>query len=763
MKLRLLIILAFLFVAPVALAQKVKILGIAGQSSTILTSGISSINKAYKTFPLSTVTVYETGTTNLVSLWSDPTGSTVLANPFAADSLANFGFYLNPGKIVDIRFSGTGITAPFTLSWIAAPGALGQTTVACGGTADTALLIAANLAGGTVNIPHPLTCASNTTTISAHLDIQKGGLLKPISGQTVTLTGPQNDGVWQKFTNVTSGTISFSGNRSVPTFYPQWFGVTGNGSTDDTAAMQAFLAAMQNGFHATLTPGMNIKNTGLTLGPIAKFVLEGVSGNDTDTTNMAKFSYVGTNGGIHFHLTSSRACKFMNFGINDRAGALVTDGPDTSIWLDQDGSGNISTFDTFRGLTIDGPNRSGYKVFKIENTSGTNNEQHVIDNVKAISYGYFTGYGNEVGVAVSQGHGNVKETDIKDSAFLGFAKGIKGNGSFYSKNNAFTATAILFEGLFGDACSSIDDHTEGSTQVAVNLGSAAFTIISLRAEDLHGGQAASGTTSTAPIFAPGANSNVEVRGSVFASISGSFNGNFLLGTTSTGTLTWLRNTVTGISAADLLMGLYTFPYPTHDVGGRGLAVGGALILAKPETGLFGTAPSLIAGNTPKYSSRYSFNQGGATSVTDFTDGFDGQIIILEGDTLTTLVNGATIKTLSGANIKPWGTGRVVVLMLNGTAWEQLSGVSGLAQGEGAALTISSNTIVPTNQIHQVGAGLIKTITVPSSITSGAVQLVPTAAFTYDATGNVLGTGTAVVGRTMFATYSASTGKWSMSY
>lgn len=35
--------------------------------------------------------------------------------------------------------------------------------------------------------------------------------------------------------------------------------------------------------------------------------------------------------------------------------------------------------------------------------------------------------------------------------------------------------------------------------------------------------------------------------------------------------------------------------------------------------------------------------------------------------------------------------------------------------------------------------------------------------TYDATGNVLGTGTAVVGRTMFATLSSSTGKWSMSY
>jgi hypothetical protein len=90
-------------------------------------------------------------------------------------------------------------------------------------------------------------------------------------------------------------------------------------------------------------------------------------------------------------------------------------------------------------------------------------------------------------------------------------------------------------------------------------------------------------------------------------------------------------------------------------------------------------------------------------------------------------------------------------------------VSLVTQTEGAALSVSSNTIAPTNPIHRVGAGLIKTITLPGGFTGGTIALVPTAAFTYDATGNVLGTGTAVVGRTMFATYSPSTSKWSMSY
>lgn len=87
----------------------------------------------------------------------------------------------------------------------------------------------------------------------------------------------------------------------------------------------------------------------------------------------------------------------------------------------------------------------------------------------------------------------------------------------------------------------------------------------------------------------------------------------------------------------------------------------------------------------------------------------------------------------------------------------------LVQIEGAVLSVSSNTIAPTSPIHHVGAGLIKTITVPSGFTSGTIYLIPDSAFTYDATANIVGTGTAVVGRMMSATYSSSSSKWYMSY
>ena len=93
-------------------------------------------------------------------------------------------------------------------------------------------------------------------------------------------------------------------------------------------------------------------------------------------------------------------------------------------------------------------------------------------------------------------------------------------------------------------------------------------------------------------------------------------------------------------------------------------------------------------------------------------------------------------------------------------------ITGQAQNNvGAVLTISSNILAPTANIHHVGAGLIKTITPAVAPTAGMViHLVPDAAFTYDATGNVTvpaGGGTATINRTMDFTWDGT--KWNPSY
>lgn len=104
-----------------ALAQKVRVFGIAGQTQNIRTQG-SSTTPVLRTFPSCTITVYATGTVTPVSLWTASDGLTPLANPFTANSDATYGFFVTSGTVLDIRFSGGSITTPFTITAVSSPG-----------------------------------------------------------------------------------------------------------------------------------------------------------------------------------------------------------------------------------------------------------------------------------------------------------------------------------------------------------------------------------------------------------------------------------------------------------------------------------------------------------------------------------------------------------------------------------------------------------------------------------------------------------------
>lgn len=89
----------------------------------------------------------------------------------------------------------------------------------------------------------------------------------------------------------------------------------------------------------------------------------------------------------------------------------------------------------------------------------------------------------------------------------------------------------------------------------------------------------------------------------------------------------------------------------------------------------------------------------------------------------------------------------------------------IASDASSVLSVASNTVAPTNMVHHVGAGLIKTITVPTMCSpTCTVWFVPDAAFTYDATGNIVvpaGAGTATTSRAMSFTWDGT--KWYPSY
>lgn len=80
--------------------------------------------KLMETYPEATVTVYEAGTTDLASLWVDRDGLIIKANPFIANTDSYYEFYVDCGKY-DIKFSGTGISVPYTFGDIFICGSIG--------------------------------------------------------------------------------------------------------------------------------------------------------------------------------------------------------------------------------------------------------------------------------------------------------------------------------------------------------------------------------------------------------------------------------------------------------------------------------------------------------------------------------------------------------------------------------------------------------------------------------------------------------------
>lgn len=82
-------------------------------NKSVSVNGVAGTPKVQASYPSCTVTVYDAGTVNLSSIFSDNAG-TVKANPFTADSTGLWFFYADNARY-DVRLSGGGIPAPFTI------------------------------------------------------------------------------------------------------------------------------------------------------------------------------------------------------------------------------------------------------------------------------------------------------------------------------------------------------------------------------------------------------------------------------------------------------------------------------------------------------------------------------------------------------------------------------------------------------------------------------------------------------------------------
>jgi len=119
--------------------------------------------------------------------------------------------------------------------------------VQCAGRDDSSALTSAVAAakGQSIVIGNGQTCAAGDLTIP-NLRIEKGGLLKPLSSHTITLSENFEAGAYQVFTNAFArqGTISFSVNHFPGSVNPLWWATNATpGTTDMTAALQAAIDA----------------------------------------------------------------------------------------------------------------------------------------------------------------------------------------------------------------------------------------------------------------------------------------------------------------------------------------------------------------------------------------------------------------------------------------------------------------------------------------------------------------------------------------
>lgn len=111
MKTRVIVLILFILIFCINIFGRAKVDGYATKTRNVKTTATINYNLG-ETYPNCTITVYLAGTTTLATIYSNDSGS-IKSNPFTSDSNAYYSFYIDDGRY-DIRFSGTGITSPFT-------------------------------------------------------------------------------------------------------------------------------------------------------------------------------------------------------------------------------------------------------------------------------------------------------------------------------------------------------------------------------------------------------------------------------------------------------------------------------------------------------------------------------------------------------------------------------------------------------------------------------------------------------------------------
>jgi hypothetical protein len=226
-----------------------------------------------------------------------------------------------------------------------------------------------------------LTVPSNVT-----LRFTNAGALSIASGQTVTINGPIQAGPVQIFSG--SGIVRFSGTK-IPEYYPQWWGVTGDDSTDDTTSFQAAIDALPQHSTLRILPGMrflitaplriwtrrelNIIQTSATYYPDARSWID-YTGSD-GTAAVQIYNSVGINwDGLK--IITNRGANVANTGID------IDQFPDGTIINGRAITGGVCSNNTVQNMSVNTDNNGvNFTGIRIAYTSENNCESMLIKGV----------------------------------------------------------------------------------------------------------------------------------------------------------------------------------------------------------------------------------------------------------------------------------------------------------------------------------------------------------------------------------------------
>lgn len=110
---RLGLLIVFSLALTISVSARSKVFGWAEKGNQDVRTSPSTTYKTSASYPGCTVTVYLAGTTTIATIFANNSG-TSKANPFTSDSNAFWFFYVDDGRY-DVKFSGTGISTPFTI------------------------------------------------------------------------------------------------------------------------------------------------------------------------------------------------------------------------------------------------------------------------------------------------------------------------------------------------------------------------------------------------------------------------------------------------------------------------------------------------------------------------------------------------------------------------------------------------------------------------------------------------------------------------